>query len=717
MWTPVREARVVGPVFVVSLGVLLGACTDDPPKSAGTDTTAGTTSPDTTDPTTDPTTDNTDDPEDTADEPAPLTPEAYCAAEGLTVRPWRTDSGDTTFDAIAPDASFPLLGGDTWSLSEHWTGCDSVLLLSIRQYSSIGHYPDLSSVSAIQDWLTATPVNVQIVFFSDAAAAGDRVAELEAVQESVDSALTAIGGSTEAQLRQRIFFSDQRDTEADVIGPMATFVSDAGAPFAGISIDRMQVVRELGYLCDPLTGWSTCPAYFLAYEPEYHNFASDRQDRLDAQTNVDVYPLFVSARVEDPGWGGQRSYAVLELPDAATMASYDTMEFDLTMACSAHPDLVGCPAWDYLVHLYLCETDDPLTSEDESTICNTEVGRWITTYWRPGRWVHDVTPFLALLQDGGPRKFAFYSQQPYDITLDVRLSNSGHGVRPTELQPLFGGGYLSDTYNWGAIHQFDSSTGVWSIKVHPDDENYETTVVSSDIQETGGWLVGQNPRQHPYGRNDFTRMDFRWTEHGLLWCETVNDAASAADAEATPAANDEDLLTGCKGGAWRMLSPAAPGTELGSLDGNWEEIWTPAHLPQTVSVPADVAQVELMAVITGHGGAGDGCAEFCDHQHTFTFDDGSAELRDHPMVGDLYGCAAQVADGTIPNQAGTWIYGRGGWCPGLEVDPWRVDVSDRLLDGDPHEIGYFAEVDGEVRRRNGHEGARIDMVSYLVYYR
>lgn len=31
------------------------------------------------------------------------------------------------------------------------------------------------------------------------------------------------------------------------------------------------------------------------------------------------------------------------------------------------------------------------------------------------------------------------------------------------------------------------------------------------------------------------------------------------------------------------------------------------------------------------------------------------------------GCAETVADGTTPNQYGTWIYGRAGWCPGSAV--------------------------------------------------
>ena len=31
--------------------------------------------------------------------------------------------------------------------------------------------------------------------------------------------------------------------------------------------------------------------------------------------------------------------------------------------------------------------------------------------------------------------------------------------------------------------------------------------------------------------------------------------------------------------------------------------------------------------------------------------------------------------GSIPNEHGTWLYGRGGWCDGRQVDPWVIDVT------------------------------------------
>ena len=52
------------------------------------------------------------------------------------------------------------------------------------------------------------------------------------------------------------------------------------------------------------------------------------------------------------------------------------------------------------------------------------------------------------------------------------------------------------------------------------------------------------------------------------------------------------------------------------------------------------------------------------------------------------GCVGQTSNGMVPNQGGTWWFGRGGWCPGKQVDPWVVDVTSEVTPGQPAEITY-----------------------------
>jgi hypothetical protein len=89
-----------------------------------------------------------------------------------------------------------------------------------------------------------------------------------------------------------------------------------------------------------------------------------------------------------------------------------------------------------------------------------------------------------------------------------------------------------------------------------------------------------------------------------------------------------------------------------------------------VDVP-EATYYMLRSFITGHGfGGAENCAEFCPMTHTYTVsaDDFSREVwRDN--------CDETVTDGT---QMGTWTYSRAGWCPGAQVFPWDMDVSDAV---------------------------------------
>lgn len=48
----------------------------------------------------------------------------------------------------------------------------------------------------------------------------------------------------------------------------------------------------------------------------------------------------------------------------------------------------------------------------------------------------------------------------------------------------------------------------------------------------------------------------------------------------------------------------------------------------------------------------------------------------------MFGYQAKVLQGVVPNQFGTWPFGRAGWCPGQHVDWWDVDVTSWLKSGE-----------------------------------
>lgn len=481
--------------------------------------------------------------------------------------------GGTGAKALAQDLTLPTLRGD-WTLSERWTGCDSYLFLIYRPDES---YAEKLWSSDVADFLERAPEDVQVFFLSDSPDAATDVATMKA---SVDAALAELDDETSAAWDARFHYVATPLSELE--GWLPEVAADWGTYH--FAIDRFQRLRPLGMLYN--ASRAQPKLHYLANEAIYYQFEAERDQALSAD-GATVITAWTDEPMSDTGWAGVSSYADIELPDAEAMAGFDTMSFDLSMDCADHLD-TSCPAWDYLVALYLCDADDPDT-------CDTEIGRWVTTYAREGRWVMDVSPYLALLQDGGSRRLRFYTTQAYLVSLDIRLSNQGSGLVPFEAQYLFSGGSFNERYN-------------------------------------------------------------------------------------------------------------------------------DAYSPITFTVPEDAQRVELVATISGHGWGDDteNCAEFCDHTHHFVVN-GSEYVKEHEEAGTIDGCEQQVDEGTVPNQYGTWNYGRGGWCPGREVAPWVVDITSAVTLGGENTIEYYGLLRDEtyVPEYTDEAGfwANINMTSYVVFWR
>jgi hypothetical protein len=508
-----------------------------------------------------------------------------CAERGLTRRTWDATGSVGAFDTLAPAFSAALLDGTTFDWSLKNTGCDTVVSITYNPTFSMA-YPDFSRVGDIADWLETSPRNVHYLIWVDAMR--DRETTLGEIKDKIDNAIDRFDDEADrAWWTSRIHYVTDNPNNPDDAAWIGDLVgSYAGAAPLMLGIDRFGYVRELGYLADSNTGWAEAPPIFLTYEVEWMNHQSDLQDRLDAD-GATVLRAFEAT---------DSRLVTLDLPDAATMATFDTFELDMEFICNGHPDVSGCGEWDYLAYAYLCDNDDPTTTDvDESNTC-TEIGRFITAYARPGRWVVDATPFLAMLQEGGTRTFRVNSANAPYITLDLRFSNQGKGVRPVGIAYLWSG-------------------GAW-------DENYNTL--------------------HP----DIT------------------------------------------------FTPPTGATQVG--------IWT---------------------LISGHGFGADreNCAEFCNHQHEFTVNDALTVMQEFTIAGTEYGCAEQVSSGTVPNQYGTWVLGRGGWCPGRQVDPWMADLTSAVDFSGENTISYRGLFEGEdyvptwVDGGTGFAG-RADVATWLVYY-
>uniref|UniRef100_A0A7N6BP32 Peptide-N-glycosidase F N-terminal domain-containing protein n=1 Tax=Anabas testudineus TaxID=64144 RepID=A0A7N6BP32_ANATE len=150
----------------------------------------------------------------------------------------------------------------------------------------------------------------------------------------------------------------------------------------------------------------------------------------------------------------------------------------------------------------------------------------------------------------------------------------------------------------------------------------------------------------------------------------------------------------------------------GTFDKNYNKGRQPIKFP----VPSSTQKVELFAVITGHGSDENGCGEFCVTSHHFLINAVFNNTRVFDSAGTALGCAMRVKEGAVPNEHGTWLYGRGGWCDGLQVNPWRMDITKQLDLSDLNTVIYFGLFDGKDPNPSQKPGYII-MSSFLVFYK
>lgn len=524
------------------------------------------------------------------------------------------DATDAVADARAPrDVATPFRSGpyglnprDTagpfgvetqsgwWSFDESWTGEDSYVFFVWNRGSFTIGGRDYSSTlfeNGILPLLERSPRNVHWVFLWARDEPG-----FMAMRDGALADLSLLPQEDQDHWRARLHFVTPR------VDMTSTWISELYLArrrtmnqvprYEAVqwAIDRAQRIREVGQLGRLAQGGLALDLSFAADEPRYYNFEHEREARLRAEAAT-VVTLLRGETVTET------AFPEVELPSATAMAGFDTLEVDLSTDCVNHRD-GDCGAWDYISNLRLCEAQPADAGADAGAPrCDTEIARWITTYWREGRWVTDISPMLPLLRAGGRQRFRWYASRQWDprpanyvVSLSLRFSNRGRPLRPFAVERLpWAGGAFDTTY-------------------------------------------GQ--------RNPTARF--------------------------TP--------------------------------------------------PEGTRKVELYTLITGHGAATGQCAEFCNHQHHFSLNGAAERSLRHPDAQTLDGCRNRVGEGVVPNQHGTWYFGRGGWCPGLEVRPFTADLTADARVGMENQLAYRYTV-GSAPPVAGRGYGNIDMAAYVVFYR
>jgi hypothetical protein len=481
-----------------------------------------------------------------------------------------------------------------WAFEEHFTGEDSYVfvVVSPASYSTTLLGGDLDGL------LERSPPNVHYFFLP-----ANGASQLATLRGRFDGVLASLGDDDRARWSSRLHFvTDDLTTATSWLGQLyrarrATTNMVPRYESVQWAVDRFQRIREVGQLGRLAASGLRLELPLLANEARYYNFEYSRERELSAHPATTVTLLDRATVVDNVDIDAT-------LPDRAAMAGFDTLEVDLRTDCPNHRD-GDCGAWDYLSHLWLCSeaprdadagaSDGVPPDAGPALRCDVELARWITSYWREGRWVTDISGVLPLLREGGRQRLRWYASRqfdprpaPYVASLALRFGNRARPVRPFATRPLFQGGALNAT--WGERH------------------------------------------------------------------------------------------------------PA-----------------------QRFTVPADTRRAELYVLVTGHGSETSQCAEFCNHGHHFVLN-GHEHVVDFPEARSGDGCADRVDQGVVPNQHGTWYFGRGGWCPGWDVRPVVIDVTSELRAGAENELTYSATVDNHGLGATAGYG-NVVLTSYLVLSR
>lgn len=462
---------------------------------------------------------------------------------------------------------------DEWSFEQQFNGEDHYLFVVYQSTNS--YSKGLFKTLGVQRLLAASPPNTHYFFlYRD---------DKPGFDAFVEAAKPVVPG----EWAERVHFVSTPVNELDGwLGDLYRDRDEKKLPYERYdaihwAVDATQHVREVGML-GRLGGASgiTADLSFLASEAVYFNFERAREAKLAAEKATVVEVLKDKVVVDE-------TFVDVDIPDTTP---FDTLEVDLTTNCENHRD-GECGAWDYLSDLRLCDGSD----DAGKPRCELEIARWITTYWREGRWVTDISGMLPVLGTG-KKKLRWWASKQWDprpanyvASLSLRFSHRNKGMRPVSATKLFEGGTLNDGYN----------------------------------------------AKYP---------------------------------------------------------------------------------PLALDIPAGTKKAELYALITGHGSETDQCAEFCNHTHHFTLNAGKRNSLTFPGAKSSDGCRKMVSEGVVPNQHGTWYFGRGGWCPGLDVRPFIADVTADAKLGGGNTLAYEALIgDKPPAAMSGY--GNVQMVAYLVLWK
>eukprot|EP00933_Yihiella_yeosuensis_P015581 TRINITY_DN1354_c0_g1_i3.p1 TRINITY_DN1354_c0_g1~~TRINITY_DN1354_c0_g1_i3.p1 ORF type:complete len:892 (-),score=113.63 TRINITY_DN1354_c0_g1_i3:285-2936(-) len=325
------------------------------------------------------------------------------------------------------------------------------------------------------------------------------------------------------------------------------------------------------------------------------------------------------------------------------------------------------------------------------------------------------------LHSGNVAKFEVFKKQPLE------------GVWPSTLV----GEWPAENSRLIVENGYDSL----EIEFHLDCENHMDSKCAPWDMEMNLFFCTEGRSDHPTNCRDSASLVARWiTPYGRegRWLSNATAALplllAAAGDGSKPASlhltSSQVHLASMVFWLRRSSSEGRPrGIPLARVQlwdgGFYGKDYNDAHPALRLEAPRHTSRAVLSVLLTGHGWGLDeeNCAEFCAHSHHFQVNGHEELVKAHPKASSRDGCFQKVLDGAVPNQHGTWPFGRAGWCPGMHVNWWEKDITSMLHNSTLNNITYRSLFNGsdyvaapsETPNKNGYP-AQIHMVSFVTFY-
>ena len=474
----------------------------------------------------------------------------------------------TSFGDYACDFTLPLDSG-YWNFAENYSKNENYLFVFYRGMNSTSKKIWSTQLYNLFD---KSPDNIHYFFIVDTDKTETAEEKAQIIKDSVKDAYETVGNT---DIHKKIHIVEKPVSETD---PWITGLLENNKSDFFFGIDRFRRIRRGG----SFSSWnsSTLPPEFdnLYKEGELYDYEKKIADFIEENSSVStIFKGLENVPFEEEGWTKNLDFSI----NFEGLSESGELYIMLEQLCS---DPKTCE-WDRLERLFLCDE----TGEK----CETEIGRWITTYGRSGKWLTDITPLKPLFEKNGKYSFRF--------TVD--------------------GDYYVNNLNF-----------------------------------------------------IFIRKDL----------------------------------------------PAGTLKPLFNQREQFDEAYNSHFDPVEIEISGDAKKAKIVAYITGHGNGSEqaNCAEFCQFESVFTVN-GTDFTIDFKNAGTADGCFEKVSEGVVPNQYGSWPYGRAGWCPGEDVKLIEIDVSNALVSGE-NIVSYSAYLNGKVYEpvvtdESGYR-AEIYLTSYLYIY-